>query len=250
MSRISEDIFMIPGRDDMLPDCHMYIIGVPGSKDLTIVDAGLVGKWNHKKRSILENGIDHRDIKRIIMTHTHLDHSGCLPEIFRELPEIELWVHDIEGAQLEEGDERTVYGMDMFKIMCQGQYRLKNGDYKMKVHRRLRNGEELEIGGMTWRVIHIPGHSAGSIALYDVMTGTLLAGDVVYADHAIGRYDLHGADPGRHLKSLTLLSEMDVKVLLPGHNSVMNYVPDGYIKETLEQWKYYLESAMSGYSLA
>jgi hydroxyacylglutathione hydrolase len=241
MNKISEGIYMISGRDEMLPDCHTYILGLPGSKDLTMIDAGLVGKWNHKLKSIQESGINSREIKRVIMTHTHLDHSGCLPEVFRDLPDVELWVHAIEGTQLEECDERTVYGMAMFKIMCQGQYRLKDGDYKMKVHRKLNDGDELKIGGMEWTVIHIPGHSAGSIALYDNVHKILIPGDVVYADHAIGRYDLYGADPGQHLDSITILSKLDVKMLLPGHNRIMNRVPDGYIKETLEQWRYYLK---------
>ena len=241
MNKISECVYMIPGRDEMLPDCHTYIIGMPGSKDLTMIDAGLVGKWKYKIRSIRENGIAPEDIKRVIMTHTHLDHSGCLPDIFRELPDIKLWIHSIEGVQLEEGDERTVYGMDMLKTMCQEQYRLNDGDYKMKVHRKLNDGDELEVGGMIWLVIHIPGHSAGSIALYDNINKILIPGDVVYADHAIGRYDLHGADSNQHLNSLMILSELDVKMLLPGHNRIMNNVPDGYIKETLEQWKYYLK---------
>jgi len=241
MNKVSEGVYMIPGRDEMLPDCHIYILGMPGSKDLTMIDAGLVGKWDHKLGSIRQGGIDPEDIKRIIMTHTHLDHSGCLPEILSKLPGVELWVHVSEGAQLEEGDERTVYGMDMFKIMCQGQYRLKDGDYRIKVNRNLNDGEDLKIGGMTWKVIHIPGHSTGSIALYDAAKNILIPGDVVYADHAIGRYDLHGADPEQHLNSLTLLSELDVKMLLPGHNRIMSNVPDGYIKETLEQWKDYLK---------
>ncbi len=241
MNRISEGIHMVPGRDEMLPDCHMYLIGMQGSKDLTMIDAGLVGKWNDKMKSILESGIDPADIKRIIMTHTHLDHTGCLPEVFRDLPDTELWVHAVEGAQLEEGDERTVYGMPMFKVMCQGQYRLKDGDYKMKVHRKLEDGDELEIGGMAWTIIHIPGHSAGSIALYESNQKVLIPGDVVYADHDIGRYDLHGADPARHLDSITLLSELDVKMLLPGHNRIMNHVPDGYLRETLEKWGRYLK---------
>jgi hydroxyacylglutathione hydrolase len=240
MNQITENIYMISGRDEMLPDCHMYLIGKPGSKDLTLIDAGLVGKGSYKMGSILESGVVFGDIKRIIMTHTHLDHTGCLHEIIAKMPWIELWVHSSEGEQLERGDERTVYGMAMFKSMCQSQYRLKDGDYKLKVHRKLNDGEELEIGAMTWHVIHIPGHSIGCIALYESTEKILIPGDVVYADHAIGRFDLYGADPKQHLNSLRLLSEMDVKMLLPGHNHIMNNVPGGYIKETLEQWKGYL----------
>jgi len=112
----------------------------------------MAGKWDHKKRTIRERNIALEDIRRIIMTHTHLDHSGCLPEIFRDLTEVELLVHAVEGTQLEQWDERTLYGMDMFKVMCQGQYRLGNGDYRMKVHRKLNDGDELNIGDMKWKV--------------------------------------------------------------------------------------------------
>ena len=240
MKNITEGIYMSPGIDEMIPDSHMYLIGMPGSGDLTLVDAGLIGKGAHKLSSVTEGGIALEDIKRIIMTHTHLDHIGCLHEMIGKMPWVELWVHESEGEQLEKGDERTVYGMAMFKSMCQSQYRLKDGDYKLKVHRKLHDGEELEIGGMTWNVVHIPGHSIGCIALYDSIQKVLFPGDVVYADHAIGRFDLFGADPKLHLDSLSRLSEMDVKMLLPGHNRIMNNVPDGYIKETLEQWRPFL----------
>ena len=50
-------------------------------------------------------------IKRIILTHTHLDHIGCFSEILKEIPDAELWVHTLEAEPLEQGDERTVYGM-------------------------------------------------------------------------------------------------------------------------------------------
>jgi hydroxyacylglutathione hydrolase len=240
MKHITEGIYMTPGIDEMLPDSHMYLLGLPGSKDLSLIDAGLVGRGDYKIKSILESGIVLEDIKRVIMTHTHLDHSGCLHEIFRKMPWVELWLHETEGDQLETGDERTLYGMAMFKSMCQSQFRLKDGDYKLKVHRKLKDGDELKIGGMTWNIIHIPGHSMGCIALYESVKKILIPGDVVYADYAIGRYDLFGADSRQHLDSLKRLSEMDVKMLLPGHNRIMNDVPDGYIKKTLEQWRGYL----------
>lgn len=240
MKQITEGIYMTPGIDEMLPDSHMYLLGLPGSGDLTLIDAGLVGRGEYKINSILESGIVLEDIKRVIMTHTHLDHTGCLHEIFIRMPWLELWLHETEGEQLEKGDERTLYGMAMFKSMCQSQFRLKDGDYKLKVHRKLKDGDELKFGGMTWSIIHIPGHSMGCIALYEPVEKILIPGDVVYADHAIGRYDLFGADPKQHLDSLRRLAGMDVKMLLPGHNRIMNSVPDGYIKETLEQWMSYL----------
>ena len=85
MTEIIEGIYFIAGVDDMIPDSHVYVIGEPSSKDLSIIDAGLMGKGNYKVQTIKKTGIQVEDIKRIIMTHTHLDHIGCLKEI-RETP--------------------------------------------------------------------------------------------------------------------------------------------------------------------
>jgi hydroxyacylglutathione hydrolase len=240
MTKVAEGIYFIEGQDEMMPDSNVYIIGKPETNDLSMIDAGLVGKGAYKLRAIQQEGIKYESIKRIIMTHTHLDHISCLHEIKEAIPKIELWVHKSEADPLERGDERTVYGMDMFKNMCQSQYGLKDGIFKYKVDKKLSGGELLEIGNMSWEVIHIPGHSSGSIALYNRSVRILIPGDVIYADYAIGRFDLHGADPAKHRDSLDLLAGLDVDILLPGHDRIMQQVPDGYIKDVAEQWGPYL----------
>lgn len=240
MTQVAEGVFFIPGRDDLIPDSHTYIIGDPLSGDLSMIDPGLIGKGRYKLESIKKLGIDTSEIKRIIMTHTHLDHIGCLSEILEQLPSAELWVHRIEGDSLERGDERTVYGMEMFKNMCQAQYGIKSGVFRFNVDRKLEDGERLEIGAMQWDVMHIPGHSSGSIALYKSGSGILIPGDVVYADYAIGRFDLYGADGDELKASLRRLSNLDVNILLPGHNEIAGELPPGYISETLRQWEPYL----------
>jgi len=120
------------------------------------------------------------------------------------------------------------------------QYRLKDGDFTFKVHRWLKDNEELAIGGQTWTVLHIPGHSPGGIALYDGRNGVLIPGDVVYADYAIGRFDLHGANGQKLKNSLMRLGELNVKMLLPGHNRILKDVPQNYILNTAKQWGPYL----------
>jgi hydroxyacylglutathione hydrolase len=240
MTEVTEGVYFIQGQDESIPDSHAYVIGKPSSGDLSLVDAGLMGKGNYKVKSIEKMGIRLEDVKRVIMTHTHLDHIGCLGEIRKKLPWAELWVHTKEAEPLEQGDERTVYGMDMFRGMCQMQYRLKTGDFTFKVDQKLNGEEKLEIGGMLWEVLHIPGHSAGSIALYQRAQKILIPGDVVYADHAIGRFDLHGANASALKHSLMRLAEMEVDILLPGHNRIVKGVPAGYILETARQWGPYL----------
>ena len=240
MKQIADGVFFIPGQDEMIPDSHVYLLGAPDSGDLSLIDAGLMGKGIYKIQSIQDSGVSLSNIKRVIMTHTHLDHIGCLGEIRKAIPHAQLWVHKNEAEPLEQGDEKTVYGMDMFESMCQAQYGIKPGDFCFPVDRKPAGGETLEIGGMKWEVLHIPGHSSGSIALYHAQEKILIPGDTVYADHAIGRFDLHGASGAQLKASLLKLAELEVNILLPGHNRIVADLPAGYIRQTAEQWGPYL----------
>ena len=240
MPRITEDVYYIPGQDAFMPDAHAYVLGKPSSQNLSLIDAGLIGKGGYKIQSIKKAGIELSSIKRIIMTHTHLDHIGCLTEILKQMPWAELWMHSLEADSLEKGDERTVYGMEMFKGLCQLQFGLKPGAFKFQVNRKLQGGETLDLGDTLWEVIHIPGHSMGSIGLYHRPMKILIPGDVVYADYAIGRFDLFSADSSELKKSLMRLAELEVDFLLPGHNQIVKGLPKGYILKTAHQWESYL----------
>lgn len=237
MQQITEDVYFIPGQDGMVPDCHAYLIGRPSSGDLTLIDAGLMGKEEYKLNAIVKAGFELSDIKRVIMTHTHLDHLGCLPEMMKTLTEAELWMHTDEADPLENGDESFAYCMDMFAQMIRTLFKTKSGDFNFKTDRKLNGDETIEIGEMVWEVIHVPGHSLGSIALYNPAGKILIPGDVVYADHAIGRFDFKGAS-GRQLNdSLLTLAGLDVDILLPGHNRIVKNLPANYILETEKQWE-------------
>lgn len=240
MGNVVSGVYFIQGQDEFIPDSHVYVIGEPSSNDLSIVDVGLTGKGNYKVQSIQKMGIELSAIKRIIMTHTHLDHIGCIAEVRRQIPHAELWVHKLEAELLEKGDDRAVYGMDMFKGMCQTQYGLKPDAFTLTVDRKLEGGESLEIGNMVWEVINIPGHSMGGIALYSPSLEVLIPGDVVYADHAIGRFDLFGADANELKNSLKRLAGLKVDILLPGHNQIVKGLPGDYIKEVGKMWEAYL----------
>ena len=60
------------------------------------------------------------------------------------------------------------------------------------------------------------------------------------ADHAIGRFDLNGADGKTLRDSLYALAELDVHTLLPGHNRVAVGLPPDFSRETAKQWEPYL----------
>ncbi|MBN1225697.1 MAG: MBL fold metallo-hydrolase [Deltaproteobacteria bacterium] len=240
MKKISEGIYCIKGQDEMIPDSHTYVLGIPGSGDLSIIDPGLTGKGKYKINAMLDGGIDLSSVKRIILTHSHFDHIGCLSEIQKFVPQAELWVHENEAQLLEDGDDKIVYGMEMFKNMCIAQYNIASDAFRFQVDKKLKGGENLNIGDMKWEVLFIPGHSPGSIGLYNKSKKVLIPGDVVYSDYAIGRFDLYGANSSDLKESLFRLAKLEVDILLPGHNQVVMDLPSGYISNTAKQWANYL----------
>ena len=82
----------------------------------------------------------------------------------------------------------------------------------------LREGDQLRIGDLVFDILHTPGHTEGSVCLYEERHGLLLSGDTLFAA-GWGRTDLPGGDEGRLVESLARLARElapDVRVL-PGH---------------------------------
>lgn len=84
--------------------------------------------------------------------------------------------------------------------------------------RELRDGEQLRIGELVFDVLHTPGHTEGSVCLYEERHGLLLSGDTLFRS-GWGRTDLPGGDEGQLLASLGRLArEIPAAVrVLPGH---------------------------------
>jgi hydroxyacylglutathione hydrolase len=236
IERVTDGVRWIPGKDKFLPDSHMYVIGLDGSEDYTLIDCGLMEMGPYKLEELKNGGIEPAHVKRIVMTHTHLDHVGCLPEILAAIPHAEVWVHRDEAASLEKGDARIVFGNAMFESMIRGQYQIGKDFFTIKVHRKLEGGEKLDLGGVPFTVIHLPGHSIGSIGLFNEERRLFISGDTIYADGAIGRYDLESADPAQLRRSLDIIANLGIDMLLPCHNRIVKSGADPMIKNTVRQW--------------
>jgi glyoxylase-like metal-dependent hydrolase (beta-lactamase superfamily II) len=190
----------------------------------------------YKLEQLDKCGITPKQVKRVIMTHTHLDHIGCLPEILKAIPHAEVWVHADEAVPLERGDERIIFGDRMFESMVRAQYNVPKEFFRTQVHRRLQGDESLSLGGIPFKVLHLPGHSIGGIGLFNEERRLLLSGDTIYADWAIGRYDLVSADPGALKRSLERIAALDVDILLPCHNRIVKGGAAPMVRQTVEQW--------------
>lgn len=84
----------------------------------------------------------------------------------------------------------------------------------------LREGEQLRIGDLVFDILHTPGHTEGSVCLYEERRGLLLSGDVLFAG-SYGRTDLPGGNDEQMVASLARLArEIPGAVrVLPGHGA-------------------------------
>lgn len=236
VEKVTDGILWVAGRDRFMPDSHIYVLGDVNGNDLTIIDCGIVEMGTYKLGELESCGINLEKVKRIIMTHTHLDHIGCLGEFLEKGPHIKIWVHQEEAVYLEQGDDRIVFGNKMFESMIRSQYSIPAGFFKFKVDRKLQGDETLDVGGHKFKVIHVPGHSIGSIGLYDQERKIFISGDTIYADGAIGRYDLFSADPEKLKESLNLIATLEIDTLLPCHNRIVRSGANQMVKNTVQNW--------------
>ena len=86
-----------------------------------------------------------------------------------------------------------------------------------KADRALQDGISLELGELEFQVIHTPGHTPGSICLYESTAGVIFTGDTLYRT-GVGRTNFPGGDPNALNKSLRRLAELpDNTRVYPGH---------------------------------
>lgn len=163
----------------------------------------------------------------VVLTHAHLDHVGGAHE-FRERA-----AHTAAATALAEGVPASLYGPELYRrlgieavgepvpgllIDAMPSPGYDPGGYgvpPLTVTRELRGGDVVDLGGHELTVLHLPGHTPGCIALYEERTGVLFTGDVVYDGHLID--DLPESDPAAYRRSLTLVTELEVSVVHPGH---------------------------------
>ena len=137
----------------------------------------------------------------ILVTHCHWDHLLGVADL-AEGTGAPVYVSETEAPVLESPE--TVYAGRAFPIR----------PYSPDV--RLRGDETLELAGLTFETLRVPGHSPGHLAFH--ADGALFSGDVIFAG-SVGRADIPGADWDTLLDSIRLLIERfpPETVVYPGH---------------------------------
>jgi len=198
-------------------ECNSFLI-----KDHTwlLVDVGTGSNMEGLSRSISkEGGLD--KVKQILLTHTHYDHAGGAARI-KELTKAEILVHPKEGKRITSGDT-SVARACFFEAEMRGFEWSPIGE-----------GKTIDTGSAKFEVLHLPGHSEGSIGLWERESRSLIVGDTVFADGGIGRYDLPTGNLGELRGSIERLSGLGVKDLYPGHGRTVQGRGSEHISMSLE----------------
>lgn len=147
---------------------NIYIVGGPEITDgrdgcvyllnfgeLVLIDSG--AGWSVEKiiRNINGLGLDPTDLKKILLTHCHIDHIGGVPEIKRRFG-VKTHIHQLDTLPLEKGDQILTAA-----TWYQTTFPPTPVDVKFSL-----NEEVLEIGDQKIHCIHTPGHTPGSICIY------------------------------------------------------------------------------------
>jgi glyoxylase-like metal-dependent hydrolase (beta-lactamase superfamily II) len=163
----------------------------------------------------------------VVLTHAHLDHVGGAPEFGDRA------AHPAEADLLAAGVPASLYGAELYDKLGLDAAResvpelmidelpgpgYDPATYRVEpitLNRTLADGDRIDLGGRVLTVLHLPGHTPGSIALSEERTGTLYSGDVIYDGGLID--NLPNSDVAAYRRSIRFLADLDVSVVHPGH---------------------------------
>jgi hydroxyacylglutathione hydrolase len=146
---------------------YIYIILGP---EICIIDSGVKNSYGPIFDYLRAIGRKPKEISLLVLTHAHPDHIGSARAINEATgcsvaahPDAKVWVEDVE----QQFNERPVPG---FHDLVGG---------SASVNRLLQDGEVIDLGSCSLKVIHTPGHANGSISLYCKEEGGLFTGDAI-----------------------------------------------------------------------
>jgi len=144
------------------------------------------------------------ELTGILLTHGHFDHIVSIDTLRRACP-VPLMIHKEDAEMLADGTKNAFtffFGMAISYLPAE---RLPEG------------GDKINLGGMEIEVIHLPGHSKGSVCYYIPGERTMFTGDLLFAQ-GYGRADLHGGNAFTLRTSLCALRQYPKNVTIyPGH---------------------------------
>lgn len=196
-------IIQIQVGDENYPT-NTYII-YDENKNGVVIDPGYDSK---KIIKILED--NDLKIKHVLLTHCHADHIGQLNNIC-QFTKANVIIHenDKDGLSDDEKSHFTFLNVQAPNLS------------KLKI-KTVKENDVIKIGNIEFEVIHTPGHTNGSICLFEKQTSSLFTGDTIFSE-CYGRVDLKSGDFEDMKSSINkLFTRFDDVIIYPGHEKIVN----------------------------
>ncbi|UCH57791.1 MAG: MBL fold metallo-hydrolase [Candidatus Bathyarchaeota archaeon] len=179
---------------------NIYVIGREAA---VVVDTGVGNRVNSVWPQLEELGVPPNKVKGVVLTHAHHDHAmGAF--IILEKADPRVFVHTFDTKYIASRIDPQLV--------------------------KVEDGDIIETELWPLKVIWTPGHTGGSICLYNEDEKILFSGDTVFPDGYFGSFDGDTGSLRAIIESLRKLSEMDVEVILPGHGSPVFNDADDHIR--------------------
>lgn len=184
-----------------------YLVINPADGSTAVVDPGMfsAGEQATLDKFIADNKLT---VTQLINTHLHVDH--CIGNNYVSTRYgVKAHAHKDDAFLGERVAEQT---------RSFGVVKDDGAPSAVTIDVELKEGDSIAVGDDKLEVLHVPGHSPGSIALYSPTGGFVLTGDALFAS-SIGRTDLPGGDMRQLISSIRtrLYTLPDSTVVLPGH---------------------------------
>ncbi len=217
---------------------NVYLFRQP---EPVLVDAGIrsADSWEALQFGLAEHNLTVMDISRVIITHPHVDHFGQAGTIAAH-SDADIWICDLGAAWLTDSAEMWQQRLDYYRQdfltsvgFDQATINLITGGMKAiadqsdpippgRVHTFAPDGR-LQMGGLTWQVIHTPGHSSAQTCFYQPDTRQLLSADHLLqtTPTPVVERPLHAQDrlPAlpQFMQSLDKIARLEIEAVYPGH---------------------------------
>ena len=174
-------------------DVNTYVVGAKDAKACVLIDPGA-------EEEAVAKAVGDRTVSAVLLTHAHFDHMlYAKPWLDRGA---KLYVHELDAPALADPEQNA---SDMIGMRLD----------PLEADVLLREGDEVCEAGLTFTVLHTPGHTRGGVCY--LCGKTLFCGDTMFY-RSYGRVDLPGGNPGQMAKSLRRLYALDEDIVAyPGH---------------------------------